>query len=81
MVDSIAASSLEEEGELGELKRMYSSKLSTIKELFPNYTDEDIVFALQEMDGNLEATIDRISEGTSNTSIPSLRLLILTLFR
>ncbi|KAI4273332.1 MAG: hypothetical protein LQ337_004704 [Flavoplaca oasis] len=64
MADSIPASSLEEEGELGELKRMYSSKLSTIKEMFPNYTDEDIVFALQEMDGNLEATIDRISEGT-----------------
>ncbi|KAL8992340.1 MAG: hypothetical protein Q9169_007173 [Polycauliona sp. 2 TL-2023] len=63
MADSVPSSTLEEEGELGELKRMYSSKLSTIKELFPNYTDEDIVFALQETDGNLEATIDRISEG------------------
>ncbi|KAL8728418.1 MAG: hypothetical protein Q9181_005350 [Wetmoreana brouardii] len=57
------ATSLEESGELGELKRMYSSKLSTIKEMFPDWTDEDIVFALQETDGNLEATIDRISEG------------------
>ncbi|KAL8918923.1 MAG: hypothetical protein Q9172_005218 [Xanthocarpia lactea] len=63
MPDSIPASGLEEEGELGELKRMYSSKLSTIKEMFPNYSDEDIVFALQETDGSLEATIDRISEG------------------
>ncbi|KAL8994820.1 MAG: hypothetical protein Q9188_006960 [Gyalolechia gomerana] len=53
----------EEEGELGELKRMYSSKLSTIKEMFPDWTDEDIVFALQETEGNLEATIERISEG------------------
>ncbi|KAL8668282.1 MAG: hypothetical protein Q9168_007085 [Polycauliona sp. 1 TL-2023] len=61
--DSTPTSNLEEEGELGDLKRMYSSKLSTIKELFPNFTDEDIVFALQETDGNLEATIDRISEG------------------
>ncbi|KAL8726675.1 MAG: hypothetical protein Q9166_006543 [cf. Caloplaca sp. 2 TL-2023] len=61
--DMNPAPSLEEEGELGELKRMYSSKLSTIKEMFPNYSDEDIVFALQETDGNLEATIDRISEG------------------
>lgn len=66
MPDSIPPSDLEEEGELGELKRMYSTKLSTIKEMFPNYTDEDIVFALQETDGNLEATIDRISEGKSN---------------
>ncbi|KAI4218510.1 MAG: hypothetical protein LQ349_008681, partial [Xanthoria aureola] len=64
MPDSIPPSNLEEEeGELGELKRMYSAKLSTIKEMFPKYSDEDIVFALQETDGNLEATIDRISEG------------------
>lgn len=54
---------LEEEGELGELKKMYASKLSTIKEMFPDWTDEDIVFALQETDGNLEGTIDRMSEG------------------
>ncbi|KAL8934505.1 MAG: hypothetical protein Q9216_005877 [Gyalolechia sp. 2 TL-2023] len=53
----------EEEGELGELKRMYSSKLSTIKEMFPDWTDEDIVFALQETEGSLEATIERISAG------------------
>ncbi|KAL8697847.1 MAG: hypothetical protein Q9224_002123, partial [Gallowayella concinna] len=61
--NSIPAPSLEEEGELGELKRKYSSKLYTIKEMFPSYSDEDIVFALQETDGSLEATIDRISEG------------------
>ncbi|KAI4179627.1 MAG: hypothetical protein L6R41_007728 [Letrouitia leprolyta] len=54
---------LEEEGEIGELKRKYSSKLSTIKEMFPDWTNEDIVFALQETEGNLEATIERISEG------------------
>ena len=53
----------EDEGELGQLKKQYSSKLSTIKEMFPDWTDEDIVFALQETDGNLESTIDRISEG------------------
>ncbi|KAI4178859.1 MAG: hypothetical protein LQ346_007329 [Caloplaca aetnensis] len=41
---------------------MYASKLSTIKEMFPDWTDEDIVFALQETDGNLEGTIDRMSE-------------------
>ncbi|KAL8803999.1 MAG: hypothetical protein Q9200_005996 [Gallowayella weberi] len=61
--NSIPAPGLEEQGELGELTRKYSSKLSTIKEMFPKYSDEDIVFALQETDGSLEATIDRISEG------------------
>ena len=31
--------------------------------MFPDWTDEDIVFALQETDGDLQATIERISEG------------------
>ena len=53
----------EDEGELGQLKKQYASKLSTIKEMFPDWTDEDIVFALQETDGNLESTIEKISEG------------------
>lgn len=63
MSGSLQATDPEDAGELGELKRMYSSKLSTIKEMFPDWTDEDVVYALQETDGNLEATIDRISEG------------------
>ena len=57
-------SSYEEGGELGDLKKMYASKLSIIKEMFPDWTDEDLVFALQETNGDLEGTIDRISEGT-----------------
>ena len=55
----------EEEGEVGELKSKYASKLSTVKEMFPAWTDEDIVFALHETDGDLENTIERISEGRS----------------
>lgn len=53
----------EDEGELGQLKKLYAAKLSTMKEMFPDWTDEDLVFALQETDGNLENTIERISEG------------------
>ncbi len=55
--------SLEDEGELGRLKKLHSAKLSTMKEMFPDWTDEDLVFALQETDGNLENTIERISDG------------------
>ena len=54
---------IEDEGELGELKKKYSSKLNTVKEMFPDWTDEDIVFALQETNGDLESVIERISEG------------------
>ena len=55
--------SYEDEGEIGQLKKRYASKLSTIKEMFSDWTEEDIVFALQETDGDLEGTIERISEG------------------
>ena len=51
---------------------MYASKLGTIKEMFPDWTDEDLVFALQETSGDLERTIDRISEGTC--SAPTYRV-------
>jgi hypothetical protein len=46
------------------LKKKYSGKLATVKELFPDWTDEDIVYALQETDGDLEGTVERITEGT-----------------
>ena len=61
--EATPAISYEDEGELGQLKKQYSAKLNTIKEMFPDWTDDDIVFALQEMGGDLERTIERISEG------------------
>ena len=60
---SAEAMSIEDEGEFGELKKKYAANLGLVKEMFPAWTDEDIIFALQETDGDLEATIDRISEG------------------
>lgn len=56
---------IEDEGEVGQLKKQYGSKVSTIKEMFPDWTDEDVVFALQETDGDLETTVDRITDGNS----------------
>lgn len=47
------------------LRSKYSSQLSTAKELFPDWTDEDILFALQEANGDVEVAIVRMSEGTS----------------
>ena len=55
--------SYEDQGEIGQLKKQYASQLETIKEMFPDWTSEDLVFALQETGGNLESTINRISEG------------------
>ena len=59
----------EDQGEIGQLKKQYASQLGTIKEMFPDWTSEDLVFALHETGGDLERTIDRISEGTSVTML------------
>ncbi|KAL3479280.1 hypothetical protein BJX99DRAFT_222821 [Aspergillus californicus] len=53
----------DDEGELGQMKKKYSDTLPMLKELFPDWTDEDLVFALEDADGDLEQAIDRISEG------------------
>lgn len=55
--------SIEDQGELGEMKKQYSSQLSMLKDMFPDWTDVDLVFALQETDGDLQTTIDRMAEG------------------
>ncbi|KAL2800995.1 hypothetical protein BJX66DRAFT_290674 [Aspergillus keveii] len=53
----------EDEGELGQMKKKYSDTLPMLQELFPDWTDEDLVFALEDANGDLEQAIDRISEG------------------
>ena len=66
----------EDEGELGQLKMKYSEPLIKLKELFPDWTDDDLVFALQETDGDLESTVERISEGIAVlTSAPVVRVI------
>jgi len=73
--------SYEDEGEIGQLKKRYATKLSTIKEMFPDWTAEDIVFALQETDGDLEGTIEQISEGITHFISSIIDSLELTLHR
>lgn len=54
---------IEEDSGIAELKKQYGSKVSTIKEMFPDWTDEDVVAALQETGGDLEITVERIADG------------------
>lgn len=53
----------EDEGEIGQLKRKYASEIPTLKELFPDWTDDDLVFALEDSNGDLESAIEHITEG------------------
>lgn len=55
--------SIEDDSEVGLLKKKYGKKVDTIKEFFPEWTDEDAVMALEETDGDLESTIHRITDG------------------
>nr|XP_036579700.1 rnapii degradation factor def1 [Colletotrichum truncatum]KAF6787380.1 rnapii degradation factor def1 [Colletotrichum truncatum] len=58
------ATAFEDQGELGELKKQYGSKTPLIKELFPDWSEQDILYALQETDGDENLTVTRIAEGT-----------------
>jgi len=54
---------LDDEGEVGQLNKQYGSKVPAIKEMFPTWSDVDILFALKECDGDAEVTVMRILEG------------------
>ncbi|KAJ5287641.1 hypothetical protein N7478_003327 [Penicillium angulare] len=52
-----------DEGEIGQMKKKYSDTLPTLRELFPDWKDEDLAFALEDSNGDLEEAIERITEG------------------
>lgn len=54
---------LEDEGEVGQLNKQYGTKVAVIKEMFPDWSDVDILFALRETDGDENLTVTRIAEG------------------
>lgn len=58
------SASFESQGELGQLRKHYNNELNTLKEMFPDWSDDDLLFALQDTDGELEATIAHITEGS-----------------
>lgn len=45
------------------LRKKYASQLGLLRELFGDWTDEDLLFALQETGGEIELAVGRISEG------------------
>ena len=61
--DSNALPSPNDEGEVSDLNRQYGDNVAVIKEMFPDWTPIDILYALKETDGNLTVTIERMAEG------------------
>lgn len=56
--------------EMAQLKVKYGAQLKTLKDVFPDWTTEDLVYALQEVDGDLDMATDRITGG--NPFLPNL---------
>ncbi|KAG0640850.1 hypothetical protein HOY80DRAFT_957107 [Tuber brumale] len=56
---------LDDQGEIGQLKRQYASELSQLQEMFSDWTSDDIVAALNENGGDVQLTAAKISEGTT----------------
>ncbi len=75
--ENIPPASLDDQGEVGELKRKYGDKVPLLREVCPGWSDEDLVFALQETNGDIEAAVDRISTGTQPDPIPLYSTLTL----
>ncbi|KAF9315198.1 hypothetical protein BG003_003383 [Podila horticola] len=57
------SSGKDEPEDLRQLRQTHGGSLATLKELFADWTEEDLLYAIQESGGDLELTILRISDG------------------
>ncbi|KAF9150598.1 RNAPII degradation factor [Linnemannia schmuckeri] len=53
----------DEPEDLRQLRQAHGGSLSTLKELFADWSEEDLLYAIQDAGGDLESTILRISDG------------------
>lgn len=69
--------SLDEQGEIGQLKKKHATQLENLRAICPDWSDDDLVLTLQETDGDAERAYERISEGKcSDLKTMSLQVLI-----
>lgn len=62
----------DDDGDVGELRKQYGDKTSIIREMFPDWSEVDVLFALQETNGDQEEAVTRIADGTSHRLLPIL---------
>ena len=63
-------SAFEDNGELTELRKLYGDKASVVREMFPNWSEVDVLFALQETNGDETEAVTRIADGTRTQYSP-----------
>lgn len=54
----------EDEGEFAELRKQYGDKTSVIREMFPDWSEPDVLYALKETNGDETEAVTRMAEGT-----------------
>jgi len=58
---------------VGELSKKFSAQLSQLQAIFPTWDEQDLVFALQDVKGNVEEAVLAISEGESRDPTRALQ--------
>jgi hypothetical protein len=51
--------------DLKQFYKLYKKHLSTLTELFPDWSQDDLLFVMDECQGDVDLAIARISEGNS----------------
>lgn len=58
-----AFGAFDDDGELAELRKKYGDKTGVIREMFPDWSEVDVLFALQETNGDQTEAVTKIAEG------------------
>lgn len=61
------------------MKKKYSTTLPMLKEMFPDWTDDDLVFALEDADGDVGDAAGHITEGLSSSALRIVSPLLINL--
>lgn len=73
--DAPTPSAFDEDGDIAELRKLYGSKIAPIKDMFQGWSDVDILYALQEADGDENLAVERIAHGKYFYQLPIWRYL------
>lgn len=79
-LDTSVATLRGEDATIAELRKTYPAELLDLKNLFTEWSDADLLFALDEAGGAVDLAFYRISDGMLDTTILRPSDLLTTLF-
>ncbi len=59
----LSNSAFDDEGDVVELRKQYGANVPVIREMFPDWSEVDVLYALQETNGDAADAVTRIAEG------------------